>query len=87
MAYKWGFPLENILIAGDSGNDEGMLSGSTLGVVVGNYSKELEKLRKYPRVYFAQAHHAAGILEGIRYYNFLDIITIPNDKVVESEDA
>ena len=86
MAYKWGFPLENILIAGDSGNDEGMLAGNTLGVVVGNYSKELEKLRRYPRVYFAEATHAAGIIEGIRYYNFLDKITIPNDKP-SSENA
>jgi sucrose-phosphate synthase len=80
MAYKWGFPLENILVAGDSGNDEGMLAGNTLGVVVGNYSTELEKLRRYPRVYFAEASHAAGIIEGIHYYNFLDKITIPNDK-------
>ncbi|MEM1158886.1 MAG: HAD-IIB family hydrolase [Verrucomicrobiota bacterium] len=81
MAYKWGFPLEHILIAGDSGNDEEMLSGNTLGVVVGNYSEELEKLRNYPRVYFAQASHAAGIIEGISYYNFLEHIRIPNDKV------
>lgn len=80
MAYKWGFPLENILIAGDSGNDAEMLSGNTLGVVVGNYSPELETLRKYPRVYFAEAHHAAGILEGIEYYQFLKDITIPNEK-------
>jgi sucrose-phosphate synthase len=80
MAYKWGFPLENILVAGDSGNDEGMLAGNTLGVVVGNYSEELEKLRRYPRVYFADACHAAGIIEGVHYYNFLDKITIPNDK-------
>jgi sucrose-phosphate synthase len=86
MAYKWGFPLENILVAGDSGNDEGMLSGNTLGVVVGNYSKELEKLRRYPRVYFADAHHAAGIIEGVHYYNFLNTITIPNDKPA-TEDA
>ncbi len=81
MAYKWGFPLENILIAGDSGNDEEMLSGNTLGVVVGNYSKELEKLRRYPRVYFAEACHARGIIEGVQYYNFLDQIEIPNDKL------
>jgi len=81
MAYKWGFPLESILIAGDSGNDKEMLSGNTLGVVVGNYSPELEKLRKYPRVYFAEAHHAAGILEGLDYYQFLNDITIPNEKM------
>lgn len=80
MAFKWGFPLEKILIAGDSGNDEEMLAGNTLGVVVGNYSPELEKLRKYPRVYFANAHHAAGILEGIDYYQFLGSIVIPNEK-------
>jgi sucrose-phosphate synthase len=80
MAYKWGFPLEHILVAGDSGNDEEMLAGNTLGVVVGNYSKELEKLRAYPRVYFAKGHHANGIIEGIEYYNFIDKIRIPNEK-------
>ena len=85
LAFKWGFPLENILVAGDSGNDKGMLAGNTLGVVVGNYSVELEKLRKYPRVYFAKAHHAAGIMEGIEYYNFLDTISIPNEKTVKSD--
>lgn len=87
MAYKWGFPLEHILVAGDSGNDEQMLAGNTLGVVVGNYSKELEKLRKYPRVYFADQHHAAGIIEGIEYYNFLDQITIPNEKLIAAPNA
>jgi sucrose-phosphate synthase len=87
MAYKWGFPLEHILVAGDSGNDEEMLAGNTLGVVVGNYSKELEKLRKYPRVYFAEQGNAAGILEGIHYYNFLEQITIPNEKMSVPEDA
>lgn len=85
IALKWGFPLEHILVAGDSGNDEAMLSGNTLGVVVGNYSPELEKLRKYPRVYFAKAHHAAGIIEGIQYYNFLDTITIPNEVIVDGD--
>lgn len=85
MAYKWGFPLENILVAGDSGNDEGMLAGNTLGVVVGNYSPELERLKDYPRVYFAKAHHAAGIIEGINHYNFLDRITIPGEQNPEKD--
>lgn len=83
LAYKWGFPLERIMVAGDSGNDEEMLAGNTLGVVVGNYSIELEKLRKYPRVYFANAYHAAGILEGIDHYNFLEEIQIPHAKTEE----
>jgi sucrose-phosphate synthase len=80
LLYKWGFMPERVLVAGDSGNDAGMLLGRTLGVVVGNYSPELNRLRNQPRIYFAEASHAAGILEGIEYYNFLDKITIPNDR-------
>ncbi len=81
VLWKWGFAPEHVLVSGDSGNDAGMLLGRTLGVVVGNHSEELECLRNLPRVYFAKAEHAAGILEGIQYYNFLDKITIPNDRI------
>lgn len=81
LLFKWAFAPEQVLIAGDSGNDEGMLKGRTLGVVVGNYSKELERLRGWPRVYFAEGCHARGILEGIQYYDFLDHIVIPNDRI------
>jgi len=81
LLWKWGFSPENVLVAGDSGNDAGMLLGRTLGVVVGNYSPELERLRKHPRIYFAQSPHARGILEGIEYYQFLDNIVIPNDRI------
>ena len=83
VLWKWGFAPEKVLVAGDSGNDAGMLLGRTLGVVVGNYSRELARLRNRPRIYFAAASHAAGILEGIHYYNFLDQIRIPNDRVEE----
>ncbi len=83
LLYKWGFTPEQVLVAGDSGNDEGMLKGRTLGVVVGNHGPELEPLRRWPRVYFAEGHHARGILEGIDYYQFLDHITIPNDRIDE----
>ncbi len=81
LCMKWGFPLEKVLVAGDSGNDEEMLLGGTLGVVVGNYAPELEKLRGRPRIYFAEGTHARGIIEGMKYYNFLDHIEIPNDRI------
>lgn len=81
VLWKWGFAPEHVLVAGDSGNDAGMLLGRTLGVVVANHSKELNRLRNRPRVYFAEASHAAGILEGVSYYNFLDKIVIPNDQI------
>ncbi len=81
LMWKWGFSPENVLVAGDSGNDAGMLRGRTLGVVVSNYSPELERLRNHPRIYFAKQPHARGVIEGINYYNFLDNIVIPNDQI------
>jgi len=74
LADKWGIPVDSILVAGDSGNDEEMLSGNTLGVVVGNHSAELERLRDRERIYFADGHYAWGILEGIEYYDFFGSI-------------
>lgn len=72
LATKWGIPLRNIATAGDSGNDADMLRGETAGIVVGNHSPELEPLRKgATRVYFARAHFAGGIIEGLRHYGML----------------
>ncbi|WGV27484.1 HAD-IIB family hydrolase [Halotia branconii] len=69
-ALKWGLPIKRFLVAGASGNDESMLAGNTLAVVVGNYSKEIEKLRSYPQVYFSQGQYAWGILEALDRYDF-----------------
>lgn len=77
LAYKWGVPVRHFLVAGDSGNDHEMLVGDTLGVVVGNHSEELDKLRGMEQVYFAQGRYAAGILEGIAHYRFDEIEPIP----------
>ncbi len=81
VLWKWGFQPDHVLVAGDSGNDVGMLLGRTLGVVVANHSRELDRLKNRPRIYFANTPHAGGILEGIEYYNFLDKIVIPNDRI------
>lgn len=79
LAIKWGLPPGGCLVAGDSGNDEEMLSGNTLGVVVGNYSPELDHLRGKPRIHFAAGCYAWGIIEGLDYYNFLGSIRVPNE--------
>ena len=83
LAVKWHLPSERILAAGDSGNDEEMLVGNNLGVVVGNHDPEMEHLRGMPRIYFAEGPHAWGILEGIDHYDFLGSIRIPEPAVVE----
>ncbi|MBW4521437.1 MAG: HAD-IIB family hydrolase [Scytolyngbya sp. HA4215-MV1] len=69
-ALKWGLPIKQFLVAGASGNDESMLAGNTLAVIVGNYSPEIEKLRGYPQIYFAKGHYAWGILEALEHYDF-----------------
>lgn len=68
LAYKWGLPLGDLIVAGDSGNDLEMLSGDTRAIVVGNHSPELDVLRGAEDVYFAAGHHAAGVLEGLEQY-------------------
>jgi sucrose-phosphate synthase len=72
QSYRWNIALDNILVAGDSGNDEDMLRGELRAFVVGKHSKELEKLKGRRRIYFAEKAATAGILEGINYYNFLE---------------
>ncbi|HED06194.1 MAG TPA: HAD-IIB family hydrolase [Ignavibacteria bacterium] len=72
LCYRWNLAYENILVAGDSGNDLEMLKGELLGIVVANYSSELDILRGSKRIYFADRACAGGIVEGIEFYNFLN---------------
>ena len=72
LSYKWEIPLGNFLVCGASGNDEEMLRGEPLGVVVGNYSPELKKLKGIRGIYFAKQKHSGGILEGSKRYQFIE---------------
>ncbi|MBS3758625.1 MAG: HAD-IIB family hydrolase [Desulfobacterales bacterium] len=72
LSYKWEIPLTNLLICGDSGNDEEMLRGEPRGVVVGNYSPELDTLKGAKNIYFADNPCAGGILEALKKYRFLE---------------
>ena len=71
LQYKYEFPSSRIMVAGDSGNDEDMIRGTNNGLVVGNHSEELEKLRGKLRVYFSRKTYAAGIIEGLVHYGFI----------------
>ena len=75
LSYKWDIALGNFLVCGDSGNDERMLRGELLGVVVGNYSPELKRLKGIRGIYFAKRKYAGGILEGINKYKFIEKAT------------
>jgi sucrose-phosphate synthase len=69
LARQWGLPLESVVAAGDSGNDVDMLRAAGRAIVVGNFAPELRTLRGRDHVYFAQANHAAGILEGLARFD------------------
>ncbi|MBC8318111.1 MAG: HAD-IIB family hydrolase [Desulfobulbaceae bacterium] len=71
LKYKWDIAPENVMVAGDSGNDEDMLRGRTCGLVVGNHSKELEHLKGQNRIFFSEKKYSGGIIDGLIHYKFL----------------
>jgi sucrose-phosphate synthase len=79
LSIKWKLPPERMLIAGDSGNDEEMLRGDVLGVVVANHSEELDRLRDHSRLHFADKPYAWGVIEGLEYFDFLGEIDTHDD--------
>lgn len=72
LSYKWEIPLNHFLVCGDSGNDEEMLRGDPMAVIVSNYSPELAQLKGSKNVYFATANYSAGIIEGLLHYKFIE---------------
>jgi sucrose-phosphate synthase len=83
LSGKWGIMPESILVAGGCGNDDDLLRGNMLGVVVANHGPELTRLKGRPRIYFAHGEHAWGVMEGIDYYNFFGDIHVPQEEVAE----
>ncbi|MEW6521234.1 MAG: HAD-IIB family hydrolase [Thermodesulfobacteriota bacterium] len=71
IKYKWEISPENVMVAGDSGNDEDMLRSRCRGLVVGNHSRELEHLRGKRGIFFSRHRYAGGIIDGLIHYKFL----------------
>lgn len=68
LSYKWKAPLEDFITAGNGGNDLDMLKGKPQGIVVANYSPELQQLQNTKGIYFAKQSLYKGVLEGIGHY-------------------
>jgi sucrose-phosphate synthase len=68
LSYKWKMPMDQIITSGNSGNDIDMLKGKFNGIVVANYSPEMEALRKNKQIYFSKMPLSLGVLEGILHY-------------------
>nr|WP_238718172.1 sucrose-phosphate phosphatase [Petrachloros mirabilis] len=70
-----GIAATQTLACGDSGNDIALFSaGEERGLIVGNAQPELRQwhtTNPSDRHHLAQAHYAAGILEGLYHFQFL----------------
>ncbi len=71
LSEQWDIPLHQVITSGNSGNDEDMLTGDVRGIVVGNYSSELETLKTGKQIYFARGPLAKGIMEGLHFYGVM----------------
>ena len=72
ISQKWSVPMPNTVVCGDSGNDLDMFNGSIRSIIVGNYAPELETLKKRRRVYFSSENSSAGVIEGLKRFQFID---------------
>jgi len=67
LAGAWAVSPDNVIVAGDSGNDLALFEQGFYGVVVANAHPELTSLNT-PRVCHARAPYADGVLEGIAHW-------------------
>lgn len=78
-ALDQGLDPEQIVYAGDSGNDYAAFVAGFRGILVGNADASLAKRIQVhhhragtsERMYFAKSIHAAGVLEGCRHYRMI----------------
>lgn len=71
IRYKYEFSSRYVMVAEDSGSEEDMISGQNRGLVVANYSDEMEKFKGRQNIYFSPESYAAGIIDGLYQYGFL----------------
>lgn len=72
VAEKLQLPPENVVTAGDTGNDLDMMRPELgfRGIAVGNAAPELKAFQQ-PHVYHATSKYAAGIVEGLKAFGWL----------------
>ena len=61
--------IDEVCVAGDSANDTSMLTiNGVNSILVANHYPEVAHLSKRDNVYTSKATHAAGVLEGLQYW-------------------
>jgi sucrose-6F-phosphate phosphohydrolase len=72
---KWEIDSYRTVVCGDSGNDIALFNnGEQRGIIVGNARPELlewHNINSTDYHYLAELFYADGIMEGLKYFNFL----------------
>lgn len=68
VAGKLGIDPARLIVAGDSGNDLAMFRAAGKAIAVGNARAELVDRADPEKTYFAKAHRAWGLIEGLRHW-------------------
>lgn len=74
LAAHQGLDTQQLVVAGDTGNDADMFEESTKGIVVANVQPELLGLARSlgsERIYRARRPYAAGVEEGLEHFGVL----------------
>ncbi|HET6895575.1 MAG TPA: HAD-IIB family hydrolase [Candidatus Baltobacteraceae bacterium] len=73
LAKHLGIALENVMTCGNTANDVAMLELPCAGVIVGGCDEELlARADSLPQTYVAREPCAAGIIEGLRAFGWLN---------------
>lgn len=84
---KLDIKSQNVLVAGDSGNDSAMFDMEDVkGIVVANAHEELYKYTKHRKVYHSENEHTKGVVEGLVYYGILPDAAMTRENGNRSDD-
>ena len=67
-----GLSPDQVVVAGDSGNDRQMFETSFQGILPSNAHEELKLLARQPWHYHSPYPAARGVLDGLRHFGFLE---------------
>lgn len=69
LLIQYGLSNDEVCIAGDSANDESMLTIKGVNsILVGNHYPEVAHLKERDNIYCAKNTHSEGVLEGLKYW-------------------
>ncbi len=68
VCLKRNIAWNQVIAAGDSGNDLLMLQMVCYAIIVGNHTHELHPLKQSAHAYFSNLCYADGVIDGMRYF-------------------